>query len=465
MEVLTHWLWQGCCVALATAVLLRCLHRASPQARYLVCCVSLSVVVVQPLISMTLQVPSSLPVLTVTTPVPVPVPRPSESSLVPWDSLLIVLWGSWLLAHVWRISVAMIASQRTRTRCSSFPQALERRLRHWTRVKRSGRPTRLVVSDDVRAAGVVGCGSPIIAVAPSLMEHLDVDDLDRVVLHEWAHVQRRDDLANLLQVVVHALAGWHPAIWWLERRIHAERENACDEMALVQTGSAKAYAECLVKIAGLASARRDAVPALGALSSASVVQRVRRIVSGANSASPHWSRAGATTAGTLLIALSLTVGSLRFVEAVAVSPQTDTPSLLAPSTTRRMVIELPAPIARVPVSRTRAEGPAQTSATAPGATTPTPQTAPEATPTEEPHDVLSFTGVPLAPHDVAASANASPPDALLPSTPIPIPAAERVTPWAAAAEAGVALGQRSKKGGQATAAFFTRLGKRVADSF
>lgn len=463
MEVLTHWLWQGCCVALVTALLLRCLHRASAHARYLVCCVSLSVVVVQPLISTALRVASSLPVLTVTT--PVSVPTPAESSLLPWDSLLLLLWGAWLLAHLWQISVAIVASQRTRTRCSSFPQTLERRLRHWTRVKQFGRPATLVVSDDVKAAGVVGCGSPIIAVAPSLMEHLNADDLDRVVLHEWAHVQRRDDLANLLQVVVRALAGWHPAIWWLERRIHVERENACDEMALVQTGSAKAYAECLVKIAGLASTRHDAVPALGALSSASVVQRVRRIISGANRVSPHWSRAGATAAGTLLIVLSLVVGSLRFVEAVAVAAPTDTSLSRAPSTPGQIVMERPAPIVRVPVSRARAGDPAQTPATTRGTTAPTPQTPSDATRLEESPDVLPATGVPLAPHEVAVSADGSPPDAFLPATPIPIPAAEPVTPWAAAADAGIALGQRSKKGGQATAAFFTRLGKRVADSF
>jgi beta-lactamase regulating signal transducer with metallopeptidase domain len=446
-----------------TAVMLRCLHRASPQARYLVCCVSLSVVLVQPLISSALQVPTSLPVLTVTT--PLQVPRPSDSSIVPSDSLLLTLWAAWLLAHAWQISLAVIASQRTRARCSPFPHALERRLPHWTRVKQSGRLTKLVVSDDVRAAGVVGCGSPIIAVAPSLIEHLDADDLDRVVLHEWAHVQRRDDLANLSQVAVRALAGWHPAIWWLERRMHAERENACDEMALLQTGSAKGYAECLVKIAGLTSARRDAVPALGALSSASVVQRVRRIISGGSGIAPPWSRAAATVAGALLIALSLAVGSLRFVEAAAVSAQTESASSPAPSMPGQMAIELPAQIARVPVSRPGAGGPAPAPPTNAETSTPPAHTALEVTRPEETGDAVLARGVPLTPHEVAVSANASPPDALLPSAPIPIPAAERITPWAAAADAGVALGQRSKEGGQATAAFFTRLGKRVADSF
>ena len=37
----------------------------------------------------------------------------------------------------------------------------------------------------------------MIAVAPSLVETLDTDELDRVLIHEWAHVQRRDDLVNI----------------------------------------------------------------------------------------------------------------------------------------------------------------------------------------------------------------------------------------------------------------------------
>ena len=52
-----------------------------------------------------------------------------------------------------------------------------------------------------------------------------------------------------------------------------------------------------------------------------------------------------------------------------------------------------------------------------------------------------------------------------PSTPLQIPDAQRPVPWTAAADAGVALGQRSKEGGLATARFFSRFGKRIADSF
>ena len=58
-----------------------------------------------------------------------------------------------------------------------------------------------------------------------------------------------------------------------------------------------------------------------------------------------------------------------------------------------------------------------------------------------------------------------PPHVPPPSTPLQVPDAQRVTPWTAAADAGVSLGQRSKEGGLAAAQFFSRFGKRIANSF
>jgi hypothetical protein len=59
----------------------------------------------------------------------------------------------------------------------------------------------------------------------------------------------------------------------------------------------------------------------------------------------------------------------------------------------------------------------------------------------------------------------SQPDELLPARSIQLPTVQRVSPWAAAANAGITIGERSKKGGLATAAAFTRFGKRLADAF
>jgi hypothetical protein len=66
---------------------------------------------------------------------------------------------------------------------------------------------------------------------------------------------------------------------------------------------------------------------------------------------------------------------------------------------------------------------------------------------------------------VAIPVESMPPNVPPPSATPPAPDAQRTTPWTAAADAGVSLGQRSKEGGLATARFFSRFGKRIADSF
>jgi len=463
MEVIAHWLWQGCAIAVVTAVLLRSLDRASSQLRYRVCWAGVAVVLL-PLLASAVPAPlTPLPVLTVAAPLGMPVNAGSES--LPVIEFFLALWGLWLLVHVRHLAIAMLANRRRRTRYSTFPRTLERRLFHWNQIKDRGRRSELVVSDDVRAAAVVGCGSPVIAVAPALLEQFTVDELDRVVIHEWAHVQRRDDLANLLQLILRALAGWHPAIWWLDRRLQAERENACDEMTVSLTGSAKAYAACLVKLADVTVARRDVVPSLGALSSASVVHRVRRIVSNKCNLSPVLSRNAATVAVMLLIGVSLTVSSLRFVEEVAASSALDAPPSVATPAPRQTMTDVPAPMATGVVTRTRSRAAARATATPQAPAETAPLDAGPTTRSETPSPTAPIVEPPRNAVEPATAEQVSTPEAPLPSRSIQMPPPQRVTPWGAAADAGVALGQRSKKGGQATAAFFTRLGKRVADSF
>ncbi len=277
MDFVANWLVQGCVVALATVVIVRCLPRALAATRYAVCWVGLSAVLALPLGALIPVALSPVHGVAVDTTAPAAlVSLPHSPTSVP---LIIGAWLVWLTAFGGQLAFAMVAIQRARQRCRSFPLALERRLHNWTRVKHQGRAAQLVVSNDVRSAAVIGCGSPVIAVAPALIRHLTAAELDRVVIHEWAHVQRWDDFANIGQLMARLLAGWHPGIWWLDRWLRAEREVACDEMAVMQTGSSKIYAACLVKLASLPLSRRDTLPALGVLSSASLASRVERIVS------------------------------------------------------------------------------------------------------------------------------------------------------------------------------------------
>ena len=72
----------------------------------------------------------------------------------------------------------------------------------------------------------------MILVPPGMAAEWKEDELDPVLLHEAAHLARRDDWTNLGSRFLLALLPFQPALLILERRLREEREWACDMLAL-----------------------------------------------------------------------------------------------------------------------------------------------------------------------------------------------------------------------------------------
>jgi hypothetical protein len=118
----------------------------------------------------------------------------------------------------------------------------------WSAVRAQGRAVSVRASNRVRTAAVLGLTRPIIAVPRDASAGLTPDEIDQIVLHEYAHVQRYDDWTKLLQVLIGAFFGWHPAVRLMMREIDFEREAACDDYVVDVTGAPRAYARCLTKV-------------------------------------------------------------------------------------------------------------------------------------------------------------------------------------------------------------------------
>jgi beta-lactamase regulating signal transducer with metallopeptidase domain/peroxiredoxin/mono/diheme cytochrome c family protein len=114
---------------------------------------------------------------------------------------------------------------------------------------------------------VVGIVRPTILLPATLASGLPPHQLESLILHELAHVRRWDPLVNLLQRLVEAILFFHPAVWYVNRRIDIERENACDDMVLAAGWQRLQYADALVHMAELAAwpHRLEATPYLAAL--------------------------------------------------------------------------------------------------------------------------------------------------------------------------------------------------------
>src|SRR5207237_8677933 len=104
---------------------------------------------------------------------------------------------------------------------------------------------------------------------PSVLIPVDADGwpADRlriVVLHELAHVKRRDCLTHLVAQIACAAYWFNPLAWIAVKRLRTERERACDDLVLVSGTRGPDYADQLLEIARVMRAGRFPVVLAGA---------------------------------------------------------------------------------------------------------------------------------------------------------------------------------------------------------
>jgi hypothetical protein len=116
---------------------------------------------------------------------------------------------------------------------------------------------------------------PVILLPAAALIGLSEEQLRAVIAHELAHVRRWDFAVNLFQTLVETLLFYHPAIWWLNKRIRAEREICCDRIAVEACGNRLAYAHALLALAE----RKAAPPLVMAINQGPLTERITRLLS------------------------------------------------------------------------------------------------------------------------------------------------------------------------------------------
>lgn len=106
----------------------------------------------------------------------------------------------------------------------------------------------LATSKKMNVPAAIGFREPMIVVPRWALTELAPQELTSVLLHEYAHLERRDGWTNLLQKTVRAIFCFHPVVWWIEHRLSLEREMACDDYVLAQTNDPHGYGRCLIGI-------------------------------------------------------------------------------------------------------------------------------------------------------------------------------------------------------------------------
>ncbi len=267
---------------------------------------------------------------------PSPLAHGSAAAAVDWKRVAFLLWLNVMIALLLHLRVAAIGARRYTRRARAVSEErlmLESARAH--RVLRLARTVDVAVSPDVAIPVAVGVLRPRVVLPESATEW-SRDRLSVVLLHELAHVRRRDALWVVVAQVVTAILWFHPLAWVLSRHVRRESERACDDIVLASGVRGSDYAGHLVSIARM-SMVRDPLPGstLAFATRSTLERRVTSILSSVGPR-PAMSRRARSCAACVALALfgviavlqptAVTSAQLSPVEVLAMNGLSSTPS-------------------------------------------------------------------------------------------------------------------------------------------
>lgn len=231
---------------------------------------------------------------------------------VPWGPITFGLWVLGLCVGLTRLIVGRRAAHALTT--AAVPETAARILARadliggWLGAPpcaiRRGAPDWMPATWGVRR--------PVVVLPSTAVEWSD-ERLDPVLVHELAHVYRRDAVWHQVAQVMVAVWWMHPLAWIAARQLRVERERACDDLVLAFGARASDYATDLVSLVGvcggtemtLAMARRSQLEG-----------RVMAILN------PRLNRNGRTGLATLIAAaVVVAMAPLASMRAATVTPE------------------------------------------------------------------------------------------------------------------------------------------------
>ncbi len=289
---LLHSLWEGAVVAVALAVVLGLLRRASAQARYVAACAAMVLLIALPAAAICRSeaivsngrdgraVNRALSGFELSS---VSGPGGVWADRRPWYSVVdgvrrflpaaVVAWAAGIALFSVRLSGGWVQASRL-VRLDTYPIAnsLIAGLSEQMAVRRC---VALLKSSRVEVPMVVGWLRPVILVPVAAFSGLTGLEMEAILAHELAHIRRHDYLVNLVQCVIETLMFHHPATWWISRVIRREREHCCDDIAALACRDRIVYARALAAMEGLRVPTFSLSPAA---SGGNLLARVRRIL-------------------------------------------------------------------------------------------------------------------------------------------------------------------------------------------
>lgn len=282
---LLHFIWQGLALAAICAVLMAICRSASM--RYAIALGTLALMLAAPAITFGVlarsESASTLSISSVSQPIgnwvapmavtasPIPA-SPLRLNLLLW---LVEAWFGGVIFFSLRAAGGFLVVERMRRKHAQpiSERLLEKCLELQCRMGLA-RVIRYCECLRVESPAVIGWIRPVVLFPMAALSGLSDQQLAALIVHELAHIRRLDYFVNLLQVAAETVLFYHPAVWWLNKRIRAERENCCDDVVLAVCGNPVEYARALTLI----EERRQAPAMVMAANRGPLFTRVMRLL-------------------------------------------------------------------------------------------------------------------------------------------------------------------------------------------
>ncbi len=269
---LIHFLWQGALIAALCAFALRCMRRATPQARYNLAALALILCAAFPLSYITVRMQQSDSTLTLKSTTTtafaqantalqalISLQEPAETTpsasaqleavVHSYAYTLVVFWALGVLLLILRLYLGLLWVRQHRVAAESQVDVLwQTRLQNLAQRLQIKRTIRLGLSSTLESPITVGWWHPIVILPVALVTGMPSDLLEALLAHEIAHIKRFDYLVNLFQSTIEIALFYHPAVWWISKQVRIEREQIADDLAARLLGEPRRLALALSEL-------------------------------------------------------------------------------------------------------------------------------------------------------------------------------------------------------------------------
>jgi len=288
-RTLIHSLWQGLIMAMLTGLIMLFTRKSSAAKRYrwLVCVLCLFTI---SFLFTLVAALNSQPQIDAITQKGIADGPADIWELVNYNLLyiqkhagfIVLVWLLVVCARSFKMLFGFYAVERLkRTKVSRLSSEWEQKVNALAQTMGIKRAIKLLESAIVKVPVAIGYLKPLILIPVGMVNALGLQEVEAILLHELAHIRRRDYLVNLLQNFAETIFFFNPAVLWLSSLIRAEREHCCDDVAVSHTKNKIRYISALVHFEEYSLSSPDYVLALTG-KNGGMLQRLERMVTNRN---------------------------------------------------------------------------------------------------------------------------------------------------------------------------------------